>query len=72
MKPEAPDTIPVKDLYTDGNSYGIIAKCLKAARRAGWPEQLREAFRAEATSGDRDHLLQTVMHYFDEADEDDE
>jgi hypothetical protein len=35
----------------DGNTYAVLGRVLKA---------LRQAFQAEATSGDYDHLLQTV------------
>ncbi len=72
MKTKPPSLIPVPHLWDDGNAFAIIAKCSKAARRAGWVPQLIEAFKAEATSGDFDHVLQTVMRYFDEADEEDE
>lgn len=72
MKPKPPDLIPVPYLWDDGNALAIIGKCQKAARRAGWAPQLIEAFKAEATSGDFDHVLQTVMRYFDQAHEEDE
>ncbi|MBZ0172755.1 MAG: hypothetical protein K8E66_10275 [Phycisphaerales bacterium] len=45
-----------------------------APRRAGVLKEDRDAFVAEATSGDYDHLLQTVMRWVatDEPSEDDD
>jgi hypothetical protein len=45
----------------DGNAFAILGRVLAALRQAGVPEAERQAFQAEATSGDYDHLLQTVM-----------
>jgi hypothetical protein len=50
---------------SDGNAYAILAACDSAAREAGWSAEERDAFRAEATSGDYDHLLRTVLDRFD-------
>lgn len=49
----------------DGNAFFILGKCKRAARDAGWDDQRWTAFVNEATSGDYDHVLQTVMHYFE-------
>lgn len=47
----------------DGNAFFILGRVQQALRRAGaTPEQLKE-FMDEATSGDYDHLLQTVMRW---------
>lgn len=47
----------------DGNVFSILARCREALRAVGqmdrWP-----TFQREATSGDYDHLLGTVMRYF--------
>ena len=51
----------------DGNSFAIIGRCTLAARKAGWSADDLLAFTTEATAGDYDHLLQTVIRYFDEA-----
>ena len=48
----------------DGNAFSIMARARKAARRGGMDAVDIEAFTAEATSGDYDHLLQTVMRWF--------
>ncbi len=47
----------------DGNAFAILSRCQKQMRRAGVGDQW-DTFRAEATSGDYDHLLQTVMDWF--------
>lgn len=43
----------------EGNAFAIIARVTRALRNAGCPEEVRAEFRAEATSGDYGHLLQT-------------
>lgn len=47
----------------DGNGFFIIARVLKALRRAGISAQERDAFMSEAQAGDYDHLLQTAMEW---------
>ena len=54
----------VKILDQDGNAFAILARCQSAARNAAWDERYLEEFLDEATSGDYNHLLQTVMKYF--------
>lgn len=46
----------------DGNAFAILAKASKVAKENGmnW-----EKIQKEATSGDYDHLLQTMMEYFE-------
>ena len=46
----------------DGNAFSILGRAQKVAKKNGmdW-----EKIQAEATSGDYDHLLQTMMKYFD-------
>jgi len=61
----------------DGNAFAILARAHRAARRAGMSEDQWKAIMAEATSGDYDHLLQTMLKYFDcdppdEEDDDDQ
>lgn len=52
-------------LGEDGNAFAIIGRALKAMRKAKLPEEEMSAFRDEATSGDYDHLLRTVMNWFE-------
>lgn len=51
----------------DGNAFAIIGKVSRALRDADNTPDVIEAFRAEATSGDYDHLLQTALAYTEEA-----
>lgn len=48
----------------DGNAFSVLARARRALLLAGrgdeWP-----TFMAEATAGDYDHLLATVMRWFD-------
>jgi hypothetical protein len=47
----------------DGNAFFILGSVQKALRRAGVDAEEVNAFYAEATSGDYDHLLQTCMEW---------
>lgn len=51
-------TVPL--VGEDGNGGMIIGRVRRALRKAGVPPLEIEAFTREATSGDYDHLLQTV------------
>ena len=45
----------------DGNGFIIVARVRKALKAAQIAPEAIEEFTKEATSGDYDHLLQTVM-----------
>jgi Domain of unknown function (DUF4314) len=49
----------------DGNAFAILGRIAAALRHAGVPQEEIDAFFAEATSGDYDHLLQTTMAWVD-------
>lgn len=54
----------------DGNAFAILGRARRIAQKNGldW-----DAIRVEATSGDYDHLLQTMMKHFNtDGDEDDD
>ncbi len=55
----------VRLVGTDGNAFAVLGHVMRALREAGWSQEERDAFRAEATSGDYDHLLGTVMKHLD-------
>lgn len=57
--------VRVRLLGTDGNAFAILGKVFRAMRAAGVPEETRREFDREATSGDYDHLLGTVMRWVD-------
>ena len=60
MKIKFPEiTVDLSEM--DGNAFSIIGRTSKALRRGGVPKADIDAFIAEATDGDYDHLLQTVM-----------
>lgn len=48
----------------NGNAFAILGACRKAAERARLPQEEIDAFYAEATSDDYDHLIQTAMRWF--------
>ena len=65
-----PVTVPL--VGEDGNAHAILGRILNALRKAGYSQEARDAFLAEATSGDYDHLLRTAMDWVEEPDEDEE
>lgn len=62
--PKYPD-IHVRLVGTDGNAFAVIGAVTAALKRAGVPQAERDAFFAEATSGDYDLLLATAMRWVD-------
>jgi len=55
----------------DGNAFAILGRVVKAMKRAGISEGVREQFVQEAKGGDYNNLLQVVMAWV-AVDEDDE
>lgn len=47
----------------DGNAFSIIGSVLSALRRYGVSAEERDAFTAEARSGDYDNVIQTAMRW---------
>ena len=60
--PNAPTLAMVGE---DGNAYAILGRAQRVARQAGWPQETIKAVMDEAMAGDYDHLLCTMMTYFD-------
>jgi hypothetical protein len=48
---------------TNGNAFAILGAAAKAMRQAGIEPDVIHRMQDEATSGDYDHLLVTVMNY---------
>lgn len=75
MNPKYPQ-VKVQLVGEDGNAFAILGRVTGAMRRAGLAETERNAFTKEATSGDYDNLLRTVLAWVsvdglgDESDED--
>ena len=63
-RPRYPD-VHVQLSEMDGNGFVIIGRTRTALRRHGVPHEEIEEFSSEATSGDYDNLLQTVMRWVD-------
>lgn len=49
----------------DGNAYAILGRVKKSLRRNNIADSVFEEFKAEATAGDYEHLLQTCFRWFD-------
>jgi len=47
----------------DGNAFAILGAVQGALKKAGVDKAERDAFFAEATAGDYDHLLRTAMRW---------
>lgn len=58
--PRYPD-IEVELTGRDGNAFMVLGLVRRALERSGVSEETVAVFMEEATSGDYDHLLQTVM-----------
>jgi len=58
----------------DGNAFSILARVKRIMRKNSLPDSEWQAFHAEATSGNYDNLLRTVMKWFsvDEQPDDDD
>lgn len=56
-------TVPM--VGEDGNGAAVIARVRQALRRGGVGADEIKRFSEEATSGDYDNLLQTVMRWVD-------
>jgi hypothetical protein len=63
-QPRYPD-IQVQLTGEDGNAFAILGRTAAALRHAGVPQEEIDAYFAQATSGDYDHLLQTTMTWVD-------
>ena len=59
--PKTNVTVPLLEI--DGNAFAIMGTVARAMRRAGVDPKIIDQYRAEATSGDYDHLLQVTMEY---------
>lgn len=55
--------IKVTLIGEDGNAFAILGNVRRAMKRAALPANEIDVFTAEATSGDYDHLLTTVMNW---------
>jgi len=49
----------------DGNAYSILGAAVKAAKKAGWTQEMIADFKEEAMADDYQHLLNTVVDQFD-------
>jgi hypothetical protein len=62
MVPKYPDiTVPLTN--SDGNAFAVLGRVSRALRQADVSPAERAAFTQEATAGDYDALLQTVMRW---------
>jgi hypothetical protein len=59
--------ITVQLVGTDGNAYAVLGRVRRALLEANVSDLELGEFTAEATSGDYDELLQTVMRWVDVA-----
>ena len=57
--------VKVKLTGTDGNAFAILGKVSKALRQEGVPEEDRNQFLKQASSGNYDQLLATCMEWVD-------
>ena len=65
MKTKKQERPTLKIIGGSGNAFAILGAAQRAARKAEWPTELWDEYKAKATSGDYDHLLAVTMEYFD-------
>ncbi len=58
--------VKVKLVGEDGNAFSILGRVTKALRRDGVDEEIISEFVEEATAGDYDNLLRTVIEWVGE------
>ena len=51
---------------SDGNAFAILGRFQRAARAQGWTSAEIKVVTAEATSGDYQHLLATILRHTEE------
>src|SRR5271157_5090877 len=69
LAPNGKAKVTVELVGLDSNAFSILGRCSKAMRRAGWTAAEIKEFQAEATNGDYNHLLATVLSYCEDASE---
>lgn len=65
------ENVTVKLVGEDGNAFAILGRVQSALRRGGASQEAIADFVKEATEGDYDHLLRTVLKYVNVDDGDD-
>lgn len=63
MEVKYPEVKKVKLIGEDGNAFAILGRVMMAMKRAGLSKEVQDAYYAEATSGDYNHLLATTMKW---------
>lgn len=62
--------VTMKLVGEDGNTFAILGRFQRAARKAGWSQEDITKVINDATSGDYDHLLAVMCEHVVEPDED--
>lgn len=69
---ETTKKVPMRLVGEDGNAFAIIGRFQREARRSGWTSDEIAAVVKEATAGDYDHLLATIIEHVDSTGSDEE
>lgn len=64
--------IKVRLVGEDGNAFAILGRVMKAMRRAKLDDAIVKEFSAQATGGDYEQLLHTVLCWVSEEHPDDD
>ena len=59
-------TVPL--VGEDGNAFAIMGRVVEALEDAGNDQSVIDAYMEQATAGDYDHLLQTLLKWFPEVE----
>lgn len=58
---EEQDKLELDLVGVDGNAFSILAFFRKEANKAGWDKERIDKVLKEATSGDYNHLIRTIL-----------
>lgn len=65
-------TVKMKLVGLDGNAFSLLGAFAREARRQGWKQSEIDSVRKEATCGDYNHLLRTLMEFTEDPEEEEE
>ena len=66
------DKVKMQLVGMDGNAFSILGRFSREAQKAGWKEEEIKKVIREATSGDYNHLLATIMNHVEKPDFDED
>lgn len=63
--PETKTKLKLKIVGTDGDAFALLGRASQVMKKERWPKEKRDEILEEATAGDYNHLLQTLLKHFE-------